>query len=162
MSRPTRRVLHFESLEDLVLLSRGLADPAAAIEQGFVQPLHLNGAVVGFPLGLSHQGNYTVSSFLVEGHAGSMHRVAGLITLANPVIQAGKEPNLNDATLTLANKLGSVILAIKWWKKNLYHFSIVSAANVYTGAAASGEVAILSTHDHSSMEFVIRLRTTGR
>ncbi len=161
MLKTTRRLLQFDALEGVLLLSHGLADPAVTVHQDFVEPLHLNGALVGLPLGSAHQGNYTVSTFLVEGHAGSMRRVTGLFDLADPLIAPGKQPNLNDATLTLANKQGSIVLAIKYWKKNLYHFSVASAANVYAGAVASGEIAVLSTSDRNSMDFIIRLRTTG-
>jgi hypothetical protein len=160
MSATRRRSLHFDVLEGIVVLSQGLADPAVSIHQNLVQQLRLDGTLVGLPLGSPHQGGYNVSTFLVEGHAGWMHRITGFFDLADSFIPAGKEPNLSGATLTLANREGSVKLAVKWWKHNLYHFTVVLGSNDYTGVSGSGELAVLSSSDQGSMDFLIRLRTT--
>jgi hypothetical protein len=160
MLKTTKRSLSFDSLEGIVLLSHGLADPALSVHQDVVLHFHLDGALNGLPLGSMHQGGYSVSTFLVEGHAGSMHRVTGFFDLADPVIPSGKKPNLTNATLTLANKQGSVMLAMRWWKRSLYHFTIVSGTDKYTGVSGSGDVSVLSTSDQASMDFLIRLRTT--
>jgi hypothetical protein len=160
MSKVTRRLLHFDALEDMIVLSQGLTDPAISIHQVLVQQLRLDGTLVGLPLGSPHQGGYSVSTFLVEGHAGWMRRVTGFINLSDSFIPAGKQPDLNSATLTLANREGSVTLAIKAWKKNLFHFSVVSGSNDYTGVSGSGELAVLSGSNRGSMDFLIRLRTT--
>ena len=47
MSKTTRRTLEFESLEGKVLLSAGMADPAATVFKLKAVRFHLNGNIAG-------------------------------------------------------------------------------------------------------------------
>src|SRR5262245_45959642 len=110
MSKTSRRTLGFDSLEGKVLLSTGLADPAATIHLAKVKRFLLNGVLHGLPFGTIRQNGFAVSSFPVLGKAQSMGQVSGSLELANPFIAQGKRPDLNGARLTLSNSKGSVQL----------------------------------------------------
>lgn len=161
MSRTKQRTLQFDCMEEKVLLSIGLADPASAIPRAVVNNFHLNGSLVGLPLGSAVRNGFAVSTFLVQGHLTSMHRVTGLVNLADNVILAGKKPNMNGASVLLVNKEGTVLLSIKQDAGRYYSFNIASGTGNYVGAAGSGIVVILSNGQSKALSFVIRLHTTS-
>jgi hypothetical protein len=161
MCRTRRRFLQFESVEDRLLLSIGPTSPARPIYQDVVNNFHLNGALVGLPLGNAVHNGLSVSMFLVQGHMNSMHRVTGLLNLVDTFIPTGKKPNLNGALLELVNKEGSVVLSIKQTATRYYHFDIDSGTGSYTGAAGSGILVILTNGQSKAVSFTIRLHTTS-
>jgi hypothetical protein len=161
MSRIRRRSLQFESLEGKVLLSTGLANPATKVERAVIKNFHLNGALNGLALGSAVQNGFSVSIFLVQGHTSSMHRVTGVLDLVDPLIPAGKKPDLNNAALFLANKQGSVVLSIKKATTREYDFKVVSGTDSYLGVTGSGFIVILTDAQSKSVSYLIRLHTTS-
>src|SRR5213592_2341187 len=105
MPKTTRRTLGFDSLEDKVLLSTGMADPATT------RGLYLKGVLTGVYNPNGSPNGVVVSTFTVKGSAGSMGKVKGTLALAKPLTPGGK-PDLSAATLTLANRQGRVQLSI--------------------------------------------------
>jgi hypothetical protein len=161
MSRTKQRTLQFDCLDSKVLLSAGLADTAVAVHRDVVKHFHLNGAFTGLPLGSAVQNGFRVSLFLVEGHAGSMHRVSGVLNLGDTMILSGKKPNLSNAALALANKEGSVVLLITKTTTRYYDFKVVAGTGVYTGAQGSGFLVVLTDGQSKALSYTIRLHTTS-
>jgi hypothetical protein len=161
MWRTRRRFLQFESVEDKVLLSMGLAIMAKPVHQAVVNNFHLNGALVGLPLGTAVHNGFGVSMFLVQGHMNSMHRVTGFLNLVDTLILTGKKPNLNGASLELVNKEGSVVISIKQTTTRYYQFDVQSGSGSYAGAAGSGILVILTNGQSKALSFTIRLHTTA-
>jgi hypothetical protein len=137
MSRTTRRTLTFDSLEGKVLLSTGLADPAATVHRATARGLSLKGILTGVtsPTGVA------VSSFTVKGNAGAMGRVKGSLTLAIP-LAPGRAPNLSGAVLTLSNWQGRVQLAIGRSSSTFYDYVITSGTGSFASASGSGLIAL--------------------
>jgi hypothetical protein len=159
MLKTRRRLPQFDCLEGKVLLSVGLADPAATVHRGVAKRFLLNGSLSGLPNGSPGIDGFTETSFPVAGHLGSMGNVNGSISLENAFIPIGKKPDLNGALLTLENAKGSVRLAITQAMKHQYKFTVVSGTEGYVKAAGSGTIAI--TSPQSALDLVIRLHSTA-
>jgi hypothetical protein len=153
MLKTKRRTLQFDSLEGKILLSTGIADPAAAVHRQVAKRILLNGALYGIPSGTTGPEGFNVSTFSVGGHTVSMGKVSGSFTLANTFVPIGKWPDLGNATLTLTSQKGSVQLAIAPSKTKLYHFTITSGTNHY--AAATGSGTLRMSPMQGSINFVI-------
>jgi hypothetical protein len=136
MSKPSRRTLSFDSLEGKVLLSTGLADPAATVQRPTTHGLFLKGVLTGVsPTGVA------VSVLTVKGNAGSMGRVKGSLTLANP-LAPGKAPNLSGGTLTLTNRQGLVQLTIGKSSTHYYDYVITGGTGRFGSASGSGLITL--------------------
>jgi hypothetical protein len=157
MLKTKRRTPQFDSLEDKVLLSTGMADPAATVKRDAVKRFLLNGALYGIPSGTTGPEGYSVSTFSVGGRTASMGNVSGSFNLADTFVPIGKRPDLGNASLTLTNLKGSVQLAIAPSKTNLYHFTITSGTNHYAAATGSGKLTIAPTQ--GSINFVIMVHS---
>lgn len=161
MSRTKRRTLQFDCMDDRVMLSVGIADPASTVARAVINNFHLNGALVGIPLGSSMQTGFAVSIFLVQGRVSSMGRTTGFVNLVDNVIPAGKKPNLNGASIVLVNKEGTVTLSVKQNTGRYYSFAVDSGTANYAGAAGSGFMVLLRNGQSKALSFVIRLHTTS-
>jgi hypothetical protein len=153
MLKTKRRTLQFDSLEGKILLSTGIADPAASVHRQVAKRILLNGALYGIPSGTTGPEGINVSTFSVAGHTVSMGNVSGSFTLANTFVPIGKRPDLGNATLTLTSPKGSVQLAIAPSKTKLYHFTITSGTNHAAAATGSGTLRMSPTQ--GSIDFVI-------
>jgi hypothetical protein len=152
------RALHFDSLEGIVLLSLGMADPATSAHRQTTKPVLLNGSLSGLPDGSPGVTGYTETSFPVSGHLASMGAVAGSFNLEDAFIPIGKLPDLNGASLTLENSKGSVQLTIAQSNKHQYKFTIISGTNKFATASGSGTLAISSPR--TALNLVMRLHST--
>jgi hypothetical protein len=161
MLKTRRCTLQFESLEGKILLSQGLPTSAQPVYQAVLNNFHLNGALVGLPLGSAVHDGFSVSLFLVQGRMTPMQRVTGLLNLTNTFIPTGKKPNLNGASLELVNKEGSVVLSIRQTPTRYYRFDVKTGTGSYAGAAGSGIVVILTNGQSKALSFTIRLHTTS-
>jgi hypothetical protein len=161
MLKAKRYTPYVDCLECKVLLSHGLGDPATSVHQDVVRHVRLGGVLGGLPWGTASSDGYQVLSFLVQGRAGSMAKVSGSVNLADTFVPAGKLPDLSDASLLLANRKGSVNLAIATSKTNRYTFKVVDGSGAYISAFGSGTVTIKASPNPSSLAFVIKLHTTG-
>jgi hypothetical protein len=161
MSRTKQRTLQFDCMDEKVMLSVGVVDPASSVARAVVNDFHLNGALVGIPLGSSVQTGFKVSIFLVQGRMSSMGRVTGFVNLVDNLIPAGKKPNLNGASIVLVNKEGTVTLSIKQNMSRYYSFAVDSGTGNYVGAAGSGLGVLLRNGQSKALSFVIRLHTTS-
>jgi hypothetical protein len=157
MLKTKRRTLQFDCLEGKVLLSTGMADPAATVRRDVVKRLLLDGALYGIPSGTTGPEGYTVSTFSVVGHTASTGKVSGSFNLADSFVPIGKLPNLGDASLTLTDLKGSVQLTIAPSKTDLYRFTITSGTNHYADATGSGTLMIAPTQ--GTINFVIMLHS---
>jgi hypothetical protein len=157
MLKTKRRSLQFDSLEGKILLSTGIADPAATVKRDVIKRFLLNGALYGIPTGSTGPEGYNVSSFSVGGHTASMGNVNGSFNLANTFVPIGTRPDLGNASLTLTNGKGSVQLAIAPSKTKLYHFTIISGTNHYAAATGSGTLTISPTQ--GSINFVVMVHS---
>lgn len=153
MLKTKRRTLQFDSLEGKVLLSTGMADPAATVKRDVVKPFLLTGTLYGIPSGTTGPEGYNVSTFTVVGHTAAMGNVSGSFNLADTFVPIGKRPDLGNASLTMTNRKGSVQLAIAPSKTDLYHFKITSGTNHYADATGSGTLTIAPTQ--GTINFVI-------
>jgi hypothetical protein len=153
MLKTKRRTLQFDCLEGKILLSTGMADPAATVRRDVVKRLLIDGALYGIPNGTTGPEGYTVSTFSVVGHTASMGNVSGSFNLADSFVPVGKLPNLGNASLTLTNHKGSVQLTIAPSKTKLYHFKITSGTDHNAGATGSGTLTISPTQ--GTINFVI-------
>jgi hypothetical protein len=158
MSRTARRTLGFDSLEGKVLLSTGLADPAAAVHVAKTKRFLLNGTVYGLPFGSVQQGELLVSTFSLAGNAQSMGNVGGSLKLAHPTITQGKLPDLSNATITLSNSKGSVQLTMAASPSRRYIFVVTGGTGSYASASGSG-TAIIS-FNQKMIEYQIRIRSS--
>jgi hypothetical protein len=149
-----------DCLEGKVLLSHGLADPAVSVHQNVVRHFTLGGKLGGLPWGTGSSGGYRVLSFLVQGRTGSMGKVGGSVDLANNFVPTGKLPDLSDGSLILANRKGSVSVAIQPSETNRYTFKILAGSGAYISAFGSGTLTIKASPNPSSLDFIIRLHTT--
>ena len=159
MLKTRRRIPQFDSLEGKVLLSTGIADPAATVHRGAAKRFLLNGSLSGLPNGSPGINGYTETSFPVAGRLTSMGKVDGSFRLENAFIPIGKKPDLNGALLTLENSKGSVQLAIAQSNKHQYKFTVVSGTESYALKSGSGTMAISSPQ--SALNLVIKLHSTA-
>ena len=158
MLKTRRRIPQFDSLEGKVLLSTGIADPAATVHRAAAKRFLLNGSLSGLPNGSPGIDGYTETSFPVAGHLASMGKVSGSFSLENAFIPIGKKPNLNGASLTLENSKGTIHLAIAQANKHQYKFTVVSGTEGYAKAAGSGTIALSSPQ--SALDLVVKLHST--
>ena len=154
MTRTSRRTLAFESMEGRVLLSTGMAHPgthpfahahpAAAVHRAKVQMGHvmLNGSLRGIPIGAVGQDGIVVSSFAMKGKTQSLGRVTASLALSDTLIAPGKQPDLSNATLTLANPRGSVQIKMASSPSNRSIFIVMSGTGAYSSAYGSGVAVI--------------------
>jgi hypothetical protein len=159
MLKTKRRLLQFDSLEGKVLLSAGMANPAATKYHDTVKPFVMTGSLSGLPNGSPGVAGYTETSFPVAGHLASMGRVNGSFSLADPFIPIGTLPDLAGASLTLKNSKGTVQLAIAQAKKHKYKFTVISGTDSYAKASGSGTMAISSIQ--SNLDLVVKMQTTA-
>ena len=148
MSKTTRRTLQFESLEGKVLLSSGMANPAATVFNYKTVRFHLNGNLEGVPGGTVGPSGYLVSSFPMVGHITSMGNVSGAFYLMHTFIPYRKIPDLSKSSLVLANQKGSIAIALDASGSHHYKFKIMSGSGIYTYASGSGNLTI-SASDNS-------------
>lgn len=157
MTRARRRSLAFDSLEGKILLSTGMADPAATVFQHRRPRFHLNGTLLGLPSGTSGPDGYSVSSFSVGGHVASLGNAGGAFYLSDTFIPIGKLPDLSKASVVLANQNGSVHLTLQASRTHHYLFTIISGTGGYSRASGSGKLTISSSHN--SLDFIIKLHS---
>jgi hypothetical protein len=141
MLKTHRRSLHFDSLEGKVLLSVGMADPAATVQRSAAKPFVLNGSVQGLPAGKFGPKGLVVSSFAVSGHFGSMGKVTGFFLLSDKVVTPGTMPDLANSLLVLTNSEGSLLLGIKPAKHH-YSFQIIGVTSHYISVSGSGTLTV--------------------
>ena len=158
MSKTARRTLGFDSLEGKILLSTGMADPAATVHMARVKRFQLNGSLLGIPFGSVEQAGIIVSSFGLSGGAESMGRVNGSLGLADPLIAPGRMPDLSNATLTLWNSRGSVQLKMAASPSHRYIFVLTSGTGSYTSVYGSGTSVI--SFNQRMHEYVVRLHSS--
>jgi hypothetical protein len=161
MSNSARYTPQFDCLETKVLRSHGSTQHAGLVDQAVVRHFSLGGTLGGLPWGTAEAGGYEVVSFLVLGRAGSMGKVSGSFELANVFVPTGKLPNLTGASLLLANRKGGVDLTFKAFKPNHYDFKIAAGSGAYISAFGSGILTIKASPNPSSLDFVIKLRSTA-
>ena len=159
MANSRRRALQFDSLEGKVLLSTGMADPAATIYQHKAPRFHMNGNLTGLPSGTSGPDGYSVNAFAVSGHIASMGNVGGSFYLSDTFIPVGKMPNLSKATFILSNENGSVRFTLNASRTHHYHFTIISGTGDDTWASGSGTLTISASRH--SLDFKIKLQSKG-
>jgi hypothetical protein len=159
MLKTKRRLLQFDSLEGKVLLSAGMANPAATKHHNMVKPFVMTGSLSGLPNGFPGVAGYTETFFPVVGHLASMGRVNGSFSLADPFIPIGKLPDLAGASLTLENSKGTVQLAIAQAKKHKYKFTVISGTDSYAKASGAGTMAISSIQ--SNLNLVVKMQSTA-
>jgi hypothetical protein len=159
MVKTKRHRPQFDFLEDKILLSVGMPDPAATTHKQLAKKFLLSGSLVGLPNGTPGVTGYTVASFPVSGDLASMGSVSGSLNLADPLIPIGKFPDLNGALLTVRNVQGSVQMTITQTKKHTYKFSIVSGIGKYASVMDSGTTAISSAP--ASLDLLINLHSTA-
>jgi hypothetical protein len=167
MPRNTRRTPTFDAMEGRVLLSSGLRDPAAQVHRAMVAHrsrtstghLMLNGALVGIPLGTVGQDGIVVSAFPMVGRVQSMRKVTGSLLLTDTVISPGKQPDLNNATLTLTNARGSVQIKMASSPSNRHVFVVTYGSGAYASVFGSGTAII--TYNRRMHEYEIALRSAA-
>ena len=147
MSRTTRRTLAFDAMEGRVLLSAGMADPAAVVHRAALAHrtrasmprFLLNGTLRGIPFGTVGPDGINVQSFTLVGKAQSMGRVAGSLALNNTIISPGKKPDLSNATLIVSNLRGGVQLKMAASPSNRYVFIVTSGSGALRLGARIGD-----------------------
>jgi hypothetical protein len=159
MLKTKRRLPQFDCLEGKVLLSAGMADPAATVHRDTAKQFLLNGSLSGLPNGSPGIDGFTETSFPVAGHLASMGKVSGSFSLEDAFIPIGKKADLNGASLILENSKGSVRLVIAQAKKHQYKFTVVSGTEDFAKASGSGTMAISSPQ--SALDLVIKLHSTA-
>ena len=101
-----RRTLAFDSLEGKVLLSTGMADPAATVHRAKVKHFLLNGTLQGIPYGSVHKVGSRSRPF--PSRADQIHGEGRRFTRpGRSAHRPGKKPDLSNATLTLSNREGA-------------------------------------------------------
>lgn len=146
MARTTRRTPTFDAMEGKVLLSTGLAHKSAVAEvaraEVTLSPVKLTGTLKGIPFGTVGPDGIDVSSFTLKGKTPTMGRVAASLAMPDPYISPGKEPNLSNATLTLANARGSVQIKMAASPSNRYVYIVTGGGGTYASAYGSGTAVI--------------------
>jgi hypothetical protein len=159
MTKTTRRILAFDSLEGKILLSTGMADPATTVHMAKVKHFLLTGTLKGIPYGSIQQDGIQVSSFSLTGTAQSMGKVNGSLGLADPIIAPGKKPDLSNATLTLSNARGSVQLKMAASPSTRYIFVLTSGSGSYASAFGSGTAVI--SYSPRMHEYLVKLHSSA-
>jgi hypothetical protein len=157
MAATRQRALRFDCLEGKVLLSTGMADPAATVHQETANRFQLNGKLHGIPSGTAVPNGFMVSSFQISGNIASMGVVEGAFFLKYDFIQAGKLPDLSKANLVLANQQGRVNISLNATGSHHYKFTIMSGSGIYTFASGKGNLTVSGTR--KSPEFTIKLQS---
>jgi hypothetical protein len=159
MSRNTRRTPTFEAMEGRVLLSSGMKDPAALVNRSEVSAAHfkLNGTLVGIPFGTVGPAGVAVSSFPLSGRLKSMRRVAGSLSLTEPIIAPGRQPDLSNATLTLSDARGAVQIKMAESPSNRHVFIVTAGSGAYASVYGSGTAVI--TYNRRMHEYQIALHS---
>jgi hypothetical protein len=159
MATKRRRTLVFDSLEGKVLLSAGMADPAATVYQQKATHFRLNGKLVGIPSGAAVPNGFMASSFTVNGSVGSMGAVEGTFFLKYKFIQVRKLPDLSKSVLVLANHKGTVSISLNATGSHHYKFTIMSGSGLYTFASGKGNLSVSGSP--KSPEFTIKIQSTN-
>ena len=136
-----------------------MADPAATVHRVQVKHFLVNGTLKGIPYGSIQQNGIEVASFSLTGTAKSMGKVNGSLDLADPLIAAGKKPNLSNATLTLSNSRGSVQLTMAASPSNRYIFVLTSGSGMYASEYGSGTAII--AYSPRMHDYLIALRSSA-
>jgi hypothetical protein len=157
MSNNKRRALGFESLEGKLLLSSGMADPAAVVFRHRTMRFVLNGAISGIPSGMSGPSGYVISSFPVSGHLTSMGNVSGAFYLKNTFVQFGKMPDLSKSSLVLSSPKGTVGIALNASGSHHYKFRVMWGTGTYTYASGVGSMMISA--NRNSLAFLIKVHS---
>jgi hypothetical protein len=157
VARSTQRTLGFDCLEGKVLLSTGMADPAAIVHQAKANRFHLNGKLHGIPSGTAVPNGFVVSSFVLNGNVASMGTVEAAFFLKYDFIPSGKLPDLSKATLVLLNQKGRVNIALNATGSHHYKFTIMSGSGEYTFASGKGSLTISGSH--KSPVFTIKMQS---
>ena len=157
MLKSKRRALAFESLEGKLLLSSGMADPAAAVFRQKTIRFVLNGAISGIPSGDAGPSGYVISSFPISGHVASMGNVTGGFYLKNTFVAYRKVPNLSKAALVLSNQKGSIGIALNATASHHYKFKVMWGTGTYTYASGTGNLTISAKNN--SLAFLIKMQT---
>jgi hypothetical protein len=159
MSRTTRRTPTFDAMEGRVLLSSGMRDPAAHVHRAEFNVGHfkLNGTLVGIPYGTIGQDGIVVSAFPLSGRAKSMGKVTGSLSLTDPIIAPGRQPDLSNATLTLSNARGTVQIKTAESPSNRHVFIVTYGSGAYASVYGSGTAII--TYNRRMHEYQIALRS---
>jgi hypothetical protein len=137
-----------------------IAHPAAHVERAKVKtgPVVLNGMLMGIPFGTISQAGITVSTFNLGGKLQSVGKVAASLTLTDNLIAPGKQPDLSNATLTLANGRGGVQVKMASSPSNRYIFIVTGGTGAYALAYGSG-TAIIS-YNQRMHEYQIALHSS--
>jgi hypothetical protein len=162
MQRTTRRTLAFDAMEGRVLLSSGMADPAAVVHRAraYMARFLLNGTVRGIPFGTVGPEGIDVSSFTLAGKAQSMGKVTGSLALNDPIIAPGRKPDLSNATLSLSNARGGVQLKMAASPSNRYVFIVTSGSGAYASAFGSGTAVV--SYNQRMHEYQVVLHSSTR
>ena len=147
MARTRRHSLQFDSLEGKVLLSTGMADPAAVVHQAEGTSFPSERQDCRIPSGSAVPNGYIVSSFPINGHLASMGNVHGAFFLKYSFIPIRKLPDLSKSSLLLVNQYGSVNIALNATGSHHYKFTIMSGSGAYTFASGGGKLTISATHN---------------
>ena len=159
MAKTRRHTLGFDSLEGKVLLSAGMADPAATVFRQKATHFHLNGKLEGIPSGTAVPNGFMVSSFRLNGNVPSMGTVEGTFYLKYKFIQFGKLPDLSKSVLVLDNQKGAVNISLNATGSHHYKFAIISGSGVYTFASGKGNLTVSGSR--KSPEFTIKIQSTS-
>ncbi len=157
MASSRRRTLGFDCLEGKLLLSTGMADPAAIVHQAKANRFHLNGTLRGIPSGTAVPNGFIVSSFVLSGNVASMGNIEGAFFLKHSFIPSGKLPDLSKATLVLLNQKGRVNIALDATGSHHYKFTIMSGSGDYTFASGTGNLTVSGSH--KSPYFTIKMHS---
>ena len=159
MARTRQHVLAFDSFEGKVLLSTGMADPAAAVHRDRAVRFFLNGTLRGTPTGTSVPDGYLVSAFSANGSLKSMGNVDAAVFLANTFISQGKLPNLSKANVVLFSRDGTVTLALNASGSHHYKFTVMSGTGAYAFASGTGKLTISGNHKYP--DYTMKLQTNA-
>jgi hypothetical protein len=157
MASSRRRTLGFDCLEGKLLLSTGMANPAAIVHQAKANRFHLNGTLRGIPSGTAVPNGFIVSSFVLSGNVASMGHVEGIFFLKDSFVPSGKLPDLSKASLVLLNQKGRVNIALNATSSHHYKFTIMSGSGDYTFASAKGHLTV--SGNHKSPYFTIKMQS---
>lgn len=150
MTRTVRRTPTFDAMEGRLLLSAGRPHAphhphrAAMFHRAEAQVTHimLNGVVSGIPNGTVGQDGIHVSAFPMTGKVRTLNHVSASLALTDTVIAPGHQPDLSNATLTLADRKGSVQIKTAAGPSNRYIFIVTGGTGPFASAYGSGILAI--------------------
>ena len=169
MFRMNRLRPGFDSLENMVLLSTGVATAtrSARLDAPPGVPLELNGTLHGNKTVLvldarlpapadSQSGDGSLSYFDTSGRLSTLGKVSGSFGPNEATdVPSGQLPNLSNLTLELSNHAGSVQLRLSPSSTNDYRFRVSGGTGSYAAAYGSGVLSI--TFRQSSNEYLLRL-----